>query len=177
MTENFSIFGFQRASCRERNPTSEKRNPVSRKINSETEGGNAAKIYEKRWNWLSTRVKWLCNLLPFQPIFVLLGGAKHNSHNWKHFLNWIEYLNWILRLAEKEFQYRKIIHEIHLEKRTVCVSKQEFKTLFWRTTSMIRTNHTSIVVTRTRAMFYFQQLWPLGFPFGKMFGVSWQFVW
>ena len=114
MTENFSIFGFQRASCRERNPTSEKRNPVSRKINSETEGGNAAKNYEKRRNWISTRVKWLCNLWPFQPVFVLLGGTKHNSHNWKHILNWIENLNWILRLAEKQFQCRKIIHEILL---------------------------------------------------------------
>ena len=31
MTEKFSIFGFQRASCRERNPTSEKRNPVQDK--------------------------------------------------------------------------------------------------------------------------------------------------
>ena len=130
MTENFNIFGFQRASCRERNPTSEKRNPVSRKINSETEGGNAAKNYEKRWNWISTRVKWLCSLWPFQPIFVLLGGTKHNSHNWIYFLNWIENLNWILGLAEKEFQYRKIIHEVRSEKRKVCVSKQEFKTLF-----------------------------------------------
>ena len=177
MTENLSILGFQRASCPGTKPNIWEEKSCLKKINFETEGGNAAKKFEENWTWKSTRVKWLCNLWHFQHIFVLLGGTKHNSHYWIYFLNGIEYLNWILRKAEKEFQYRKSINEIHLQNWKVCVSRQELKTLFWRTTCMIRKNHTFIVVTGTRETFYFQQLWPLGFPLGKMLGVSWYFVW
>ena len=145
--------GLKRFGCSERDPKSSRRHSICKKVISETGGGNAARGYQENWNWMPRRDNWLSNFWLFQPSLVLLGGAKHKSHKCLYFINWIENLNWILSHAENEFQYRKHIHEIHLEKRKVCVSKQELKTLFWRTTSMIKTNHTFITVTRTRDTF------------------------
>ena len=156
--ESLGNFGLYRFSCRERDPKPSRRNSSYKKVNSETERSNAARCYRKNWTWIPRRVKWLCNIWLFQLIFVLLGGTKHNPHNWIYFFNWIYYLNWILRHAEKEFQYRKNIHENYLEKRKVCVSSQELKTLFLRATSIFRMNHTYIRVKGTRAKSYFQQI-------------------
>ena len=165
--ESLANVSHHRFGCRERDPKPSRRNSFCQKVNSATERGNWARGYQENWTWLPRRDKWPSNIWPFQPSLVLLGGTKHKSHNCINFLIRIEYLNWIVRHAGNEFQYRKNIHEIYLEKRKVCVSRQEVKTLFWRATSMIRTNHTYILVKGTRAKFYFQQIWPLGFPLGN----------
>ena len=77
--------------------------------------------------------------------------------------------------AENEFQYRKNMHEIYLEKRKLGVPKQELKRFFPRTTCMIRLNHTYIPVTGTRDMFWPRRLVPFVFSSRKMIGIIRQF--
>ena len=103
------------------------------------------------------------------------GQVVRNSNIKVEKVSWNEMKIWTgcFVMQKTSFNTEKKIYEIFLEKRNVCVSKQELKTLFWRTAKMIRTNHTLIVVTRTRGTFNFQQFWSLGFPLGKMLGVSW----
>ena len=175
INESLGSCGLQRSRCRERDPKSANRTSVCIKIHFRNRRRNGSQKLSRKWTWISTRVKELCKLWSFQTILFLLEGTKLEIEELMKLSQskWMSELDALLCWRGYR-KTRRIIRKTYGEK-TVYFSKNEITRSFWRTTSTNDTNHTYILVRETRAWFYFQQFWPVGFSFLKMIENIWEF--
>ena len=114
---------------------------LAKKLDTNTNRGSAAKIYQENWAWKSRRVRWLCILWPFQSILFLLEGRIHKNSYLKIIPQW----NWRSELdaslcTERVWKPSRIIRKSYDEKQKVYSSEYELKRLIRSAASINRTN-------------------------------------
>ena len=113
----------------------------AKKVNTNTNRGSTAKIYQEKWAWKSRRVNWLCILWPFQSITFLFQWREHKKSSLKNNPQW----NWMSELdaslcTERVWKPSRIIRESYDEKQKVYSSEYELKRLIRSAASINKTN-------------------------------------
>ena len=119
------------------------------------------------------RNKQLCLLSPLQSLMLLLDWRKLKTHTWNDFLSWSNVWNGCPNCKKNEFQGQEQSYPSYIEKNKRFVFRDcASKRWFWRTTSLIKTNHAYILVKITRGMLFFVIFGQLGFRCGKWWALA-----